>query len=69
MYVATFVAWALQVKCARSVRVKIAEEVLPEEILQCGFDSAACEVNVHWWQAIPQSWEAIVMRLFVRKYV
>ncbi len=41
MYVATFVAWALKVKCTRSVGVKIAEEVLPEEILQCSFDSAA----------------------------
>ncbi len=35
MHVATFVAWALEVKCARSVRVKIAEEVLSEEIHQC----------------------------------
>ncbi len=50
-------------KCARSIRVKIAEEVLPEEILQFGFDGAACEVQVHWWQAVPQSWEAIVIKM------
>ncbi len=59
-------------ECARSVRVEIAEEVLPEEILQCGFDSAACEAHVDWWQAIPQSWETIVikcLRLFVRECV
>ncbi len=46
MYVATFVEWALEVECARSVRVEIAKEVLPEEILQCGFDSAGHEVHV-----------------------
>ena len=49
--VATFVAWALEImEGARNVGVEISEEVLPEEVLQCGFDSAAREVHVDWWQ-------------------